>query len=145
MKFTPKTDDELNSMNLIQEGNYNFEVLEAKSQLSKSGNEMIKVKLGLWDNNGVMRVMFDYLLEAMAHKLHHFCDSTGLREKYNSGELNDTDCLSKTGTVHIVIEKGKEKPEGGNYPDRNSVKDYLTKSDSVEVKKDHFINDDVPF
>lgn len=140
MKFTPKTNEELSELGLIKDGIYNFEVLESAQQLSKSGNEMIKVKLGVWDSKGVMRVIFDYLLEAMPHKLHHFCETTGLKDKYNIGELNAEDCLHKSGKVHITIEKGKEKSEGGFYPDKNSVKDYVK-----EDKKVDLLNDEIPF
>ena len=140
MKFTPKTDEELAEFNLIKDGIYDFEVLESAQQLSRSGNEMIKLKLGLWDSKGVMRVIFDYLLEAMPHKLHHFCEATGLKDKYKIGELTPEDCMSKSGKVHITIEKGKEKQDGGRYPDRNSVKDYIK-----EDKKVDLLNDDLPF
>ncbi len=140
MKFTPKTNEELSSIGLIKDGVYNFDVLEASDETSKSGNDMIKIKLGLWDERGVMRVIYDYLLEAMPHKLIHFCESTVGIDKYKSGELTAEDCVNKSGKVHITIEKGKEKPEGGLYPDRNSVKDYVK-----EDKTNDHLNDEIPF
>lgn len=143
MKVTPKTEDELRSNNLIPEGIYNFEILEAVEKLSKSGNEMIELKLGLWDKSGIMRIVFDYLLDAMEHKLRHFCVVTGLEDKYQSEQITAEDCLNKSGKVHLVIQKGKGKPDGTKYPDRNSVQDYV--SSESDVKKDNFNDDDLPF
>lgn len=145
MKVTPRTEEDLKSINLIPEGIYNFEVLEATEKLSKSGNEMIELKLGIWDNNGTMRVIFDYLLDAMEHKLRHFCVVTGLEDKYKSEEITSNDCIGKSGKAHLVIQKGKDKQDGTKYPDRNSVQDYVTDDKKIEVKKDDFINDDLPF
>ena len=148
MKVTPKTEDELKAINLIPEGIYNFEVLEAVEKLSKSNNEMIELKLGIWDDNGNMRVIFDYLLDAMEHKLRHFCVITKNMERYDSKNLLPEHCIGNSGKVHLIIQKGKDKPDGTKYPDRNSVQDYVLSDTAVEVKKDefiNFINDDLAF
>lgn len=149
MRFTPKTEQELQAMALVEPGEYSFQVIEALDQTAKSGNEMIKLKLKIWDNMGRERLIFDYVLEAMAFKLRHFCDATGLTEKYEAGELRASDCPGRAGKLDLSLETGKQKPEGGYYPDKNSVKDYI-KSDGVvakpvEAAKDEFQDDTIPF
>lgn len=151
MRFKPQTEQEIQAMSLIEAGTYPFEVLEAEDTKSKSGNEMIKVKLRIWDNMGRERMVFDYLLEAMAFKLRHFCDATGLLDKYEAGSLQASDLLSRNGKLELEVEVGKAKPDGsGNYPDKNRVGDYV-KSDGAVSKpvakagEPDFIDDDLPF
>jgi hypothetical protein len=149
MRFTPKTEQELQAMSLVEPGQYSFQVVEAQDQVAKSGNEMIKLKLKIWDNAGRERLIFDYVLEAMAFKLRHFCDATGLTEKYESGELRASDCPGKAGKLELALEQGKQKPEGGYYPDKNTVKDYIKPEGAVskpaEAPKDEFDSQDIPF
>ncbi len=151
MNFPPKTEEEIQAMGLIEEGTYPFEVLEAKDSKSKSGNEMIELKLRIWDNLGRERQCFDYLLEAMAFKLRHFCEAVGLLDKYNAGTLLASDCLSRCGKLELVVQPGKQKPDGSYYQDKNSVKDYVKPEGgavtaSTEAAKDSdFKDDDVPF
>lgn len=147
MKFTPKTREQLQQMSLMPDGIYPFEVIEAMSTISKSDNEMIKLTLKVWDHNGIERIINDYLLEAYLFKLLSFCESTNLLDKYDSGTVLDTDCYGKTGKVHIIVKKGKpipNDPERKNYPDSNSVKEYL-KPDKALGEKSNSSNNDVPF
>lgn len=143
MKVTQRTDQELQNMNLIDPGQYPFEIIESVQRLSKSGNEMIALKLKIWDINGHERIVFDYLLDSMAHKVKSFCRSVGLLDKYESGELLPTDCLGKCGSLNLVIQKDKT----GQYSDRNSVKDYLNETIVAKAKpaETEFKDDDIPF
>ena len=149
MRFTPRTPEEIQSMTLIAPGTYDFTVVESKEMLSKSGNEMIKLQLKVWDMNGNERSVFDYLLEAMAFKLRHFCEATGLLNKYEEGGFNAEDCLGKSGKVEIIIQEGNFKPDGSKYADKNAVKDYCKPIDGAKVdapKSDDFDNsDEIPF
>ncbi len=154
MQFKPKTQEEImfesNAISLIMPGIYSFEVVEATNKLSKAGNEMIELKLKVWDDNGRERIIFDYLLESMAHKLKHFCESAGLLDKYEMGNIDEMDCMGKSGLVDIIIQKGNKKPDGSMYADRNSVKDYLIKEGFTKPKltlaaNNDIIDDDIPF
>jgi hypothetical protein len=143
MRFAPKTELELETMSLLEPGIYPFQVTNASNETSKSGNDMIKLTLTIWGKDGSMHCIFDYLLEAMAYKLRHFCESTNLLTKYESGELYPGDCINVQGNLEIIIQEGKERPDGTKYMSRNSVKDYVVKKDKVtgEVFKD----DDIEF
>ena len=127
MNFKPKTKEEIESMGLLKAGRYPFQVADAKDKTSKNGNEMIELNIELYGNEGKSYRIFDYLLEALPGKLFSFCVATGMEHHYHAGSLTSTDCIGKSGHVEIEIQKGKENPQGGTYPDRNSVKKYVTK------------------
>ena len=148
MRFNPRSEQELAQMGLLPEGEYDYSVIEAKDSLSKaSGKEMVEMKIAVWDKEGREHVMFDYLIESMGHKLRHFCEANNLLDKYTAGEIHANDCRGKQGKVFIIIQKGKPNPNGGYYPDRNSVKDYAiheTLGQPVKVA-DNYLNDEIPF
>lgn len=120
MRFTPKTEDELARASLLEAGVYPFEVLVASEGLSKTGNEMIKLKLNVFGNSGEQVHVFDYLLEKLEFKLRHFCETIGLLEKYEKGTLSEMDCEGKSGFVKIAIE-----PANDRFGPKNVVKDYI--------------------
>lgn len=122
MKFNPMSEEELAKSSLLEPGVYPFEVLAASEELSKAGNEMIKLKLNVFGNSGEQVHVFDYLLEKLAFKLRHFAEATGLLDKYESGTLSELDCENKTGFVKIAMEPGN-----GGYGPKNTVKDYVVK------------------
>ena len=117
MKFTPMTEAEIVSASLLEAGEYPFEVLAASEEISKAGNEMIRVKLAVFGPNGQQAHVYDYLMEKMAFKLRHFCETTGLIAKYEAGTLGELDCAGKTGRVKLAVE-----PANGKYDAKNVVK-----------------------
>lgn len=121
MQFTPRSEKEVSQYSLIPKGEYDFEVLEAEDCVSKnSGNEQIKLKLGLYVGDK-RRLVWDYLLPALEYKLRHFCDSVGLLAKYENGTLTAEDCVGRSGKCKIDI----QRDPGGFYEDKNVVKDYV--------------------
>lgn len=143
MKFKHITDEELQSLFIVDPGVYDFEVTAASDRISKNGNEMIELKLKIWDKKGNERIVFDYLLEAMKFKLKHFAECVGLEDKYNSDEIEASDCIGKMGKVDIIIQQGQPNMSGGYYPDKNAVKDYV-KSDKNMVQAQK-ANENLPF
>ena len=128
MKFTPKSEKEINEANLLPDKTKaSFEVLAAEDQVSGKGNDMIKLKVAIFLNGEQKTILFDYLLEAMAFKLRHFCQNTGLIEKYETGELTAADCMGKIGGCLIGIQKDKT----GAYPDKNVIKDYIETDEDI--------------
>src|SRR3990170_3215969 len=98
MKFAAKTDKELEIMGLLPKGEYDFDVLKASDEISKEkGNVMIKLTLGVYPLEGERVTVFDYILEAVAYKLKHFCDSTGLAKEYAEGHLTADMCANRSG------------------------------------------------
>lgn len=128
MNFKALNEEELNDrqFTLLKDGIYHFRVHDASDEISKSsGNDMIKLTLEIRDKENVRHLVFDHLVEAMAYKLKHFCDATGLIDKYNLGQINAVDCLGKGGRVSIKQSLNQPRPEGGYFPDKNVVSDYV--------------------
>lgn len=132
MKFTPKTEKELYEDKVYPEGQYAFQIISAWDKQSKAGNDMIELKIQVYNNEGKFILVNDYLMESMMFKLLHACEACGLQDKYESGELVADDFIDKTGFLKLNIQKDKT----GQYPDRNGVKDYVVKVDEVGAIKE---------
>jgi hypothetical protein len=148
MQFKPKTEQELKdelALNLLPKGDYDFEVLDATDTLSKAGNEMIKLKLRVYDKQGKGVIVFDYLLESMAYKFKHFCDTVGLSSQYEAGKVIGEECIGKAGVLEIIIQEDKT----GQYGPRNSVKDYVVSvskhANGQPLAKSDFVDSELPF
>jgi hypothetical protein len=143
MKFTPKTEEEIQLGQLLPKREYMFSVKYAENTTSKKGNEMIKLTVAVYDDAGNGHMMFDYLLESMPSKLRHFCEVAELMEKYQLGTVDANDCINKGGVLLLDIEQKDD------YPPRNVIKDYVkTKAINKEIKKQtnpDGLNDDIPF
>lgn len=146
MRFVPKTEEEVSNFT-VPEGVYDFEIVNAIDTVSKSsGNDMIKLMINFYDNEGKLKSIDDYLLESMAYKLRHAAEACGLLKKYESGELEAEDFVGKTGKFKLVISKGRPKPDGGVYPDKNDVKDYIIDGKATKpVKAKPAVDDGIPF
>ena len=123
LTFQPKTEKELSEALLAPEGDYDFEILSAEPAVSAKGNAMIKVNVGLYKEDRVAWRIFDYLMPQMESKLRHFCDSTGLLSKYESGTLEAEDCKGRSGKCRVIIQADK----AGTFPDRNAIRDYIVR------------------
>lgn len=126
----PLSDKQLKDGDLIPKGEYDFSVQDAIDTYSQAGNEMIKLKIRVWMPDGRERTVFDYLLEALEYKLGHFCEATGLVDRYKSGLLEALDCIGKSGRLKIAIQSDKS----GQYGDRSVVVDYIP-SDEEEASR----------
>lgn len=121
MRFTPKSEKEMQEERLLAKGEYDAEIVDAEDAVSKSGNEMIKVKLRVM--NGSQNVLIDdYLLaiDSMLYKILHCCECCGLSEAYASGELEAHQLKGKNVRVKVKIDEGK-----GDFPSKNAIADYI--------------------
>jgi hypothetical protein len=154
--FPPMTESELQALNMVEDGIYDFNVMKATQKTSKSGNQMIELQLVIWDKQGKEHIVFDYLVSitSMVYKIKHFCDTVGLDKEYQSGSFDVMQCEGRTGKAHIIIQAGQPNPNGGMYADKNAVKDYvMTDSGAGKVDlsgntpepKDEFSDCDLPF
>lgn len=137
MNFQPKTVKELQQESerlllLARKEPYPATVESAVDKTSKSGNEMIEIKLKVFADDGSHRIVTDYLMEAMAHKLFHFAEATGNMEKYEAGTLSSDDCEGKELFVKIGID-----PANGNYVAKNVVKDYSSPQSELRHSATH--------
>ncbi len=147
MRFTPKSEKQLNEEKLLPEGDYPFEISGAENATSKKGNPMIKITVRVYKPDGQFILVTDYLMEAMLYKLLHCCQACGLEEQYNTGLLEPEMFVGKTGMLKLKVD-----PEG-EYPAKNSIKDYIKDAGKVTLPKDNLQkvldntveDDDIPF
>lgn len=111
-------------------GVYDFEIRTGEDTYSKSGNDMIKLTVDVYNEEGQKQTIFDYLLESVAYKLRHCADACGLTRQYEKGQLDAVEFEGKTGKCKINIQKDKT----GQYPDKNGIADYLV-DDEPKVTK----------
>lgn len=128
MRVTPRTEEEIKRSKLLAPGECDFEVRDAKDETSKSNNEMIHLILDVWDSNGDKALVHDYLLDAMPHKVRHFCYAVGLGHVYENGELEADACIGKSGRCLI-----RSKQDRG-YDPKNDVADYVVADSTKETK-----------
>ena len=142
MKFSPKKDADLNVFELRPPGTYDFTIVKASDEISKSNNnEMIKLKLELYTPDGNKFHVYDYLLESVAYKLKHFCSSVKLSKEYESGCIYADMLPTRSGKCIIEIQSDK----AGKYGDKNVVKDYCV-SESTQTDNCADVNtQDIPF
>lgn len=124
MNFTPKSETEIKKeeeqRSVWPRGQYDFEVVNYSDEVSKNGNDMIKLQLRVYHPDGGTRTIFDYLMPAIAAKLRHACDCMGLTDRYESGQLEAQDFDGGVGKLILYIKKGT-----GGYADQNAVADYV--------------------
>lgn len=137
-------------------GDYDFEVHDASEERSSTGNDMIKLTLWVFNDEGNKRTVFDYLVnsEKAQFKIRHFADAIGRIADYERGELDVNDIVDRTGRLALRI-----KPASGDYPANNSVGDYLPQKEDApratrpasrsaarpEPARPRDLDDDIPF
>lgn len=151
--FTPMTEEEIDSFSLIEEGIYDFSVVKSTKKISKSNNPMAELIIDVWDKEGKVHTVFDYLvfsnIPLNIRKIKHFCEAVGILEDYKKGQIPES-LESLSGKASISIQEGQEIPHdklngkapGSKYSAKNVVLDYLKK----EIKMDDFVDDEsIPF
>lgn len=150
--FQPMSEEELNSINLVDDGIYDFEVIKSTRKTSKSGNPMAELNIKFWDKGGQTHTLFDYLVFSKVNlnirKVKHFCDTTGLSKEYSLGELPE-ELKGLCGKFSLKTQGQQPDGRGGFYPAKNVVEDYI-KSDiitdaSQAGNDENFLNDPIPF
>jgi hypothetical protein len=149
--FTPFSDEELEAIDVVTDGTYDFEVIRSKKKMSKAGNDMAELNIKFWDKEGKIHTLFDYLVFSSVplniKKVKHFCGATGLHESYNQGKLPE-ELGGYSGKFILGSQDSQTNPNGGTYPKKNVVIDYIPiKKDETNAKKDANLpfSDDVPF
>lgn len=118
MKFPPKTRQELAEQFLIPKGTYDALVESAEEKVSKAGNDMIELTLRVY--NGEQEVLIKDWILPETLKLFNFCESAGLMDTYNAGELTGRSCQQANVAVRVDIEDAK-----GDYPPKNKIAGYV--------------------
>lgn len=148
MKFSAN-EDNMNSFEVLPEGDYEFEVEEAIIQESKRGGYQWKVTLRMDPTDGKpSRKVWEYFpeTEKMKWKFASFLKCVGLIPADSSEEFDTAlmkDAVGEIGKCHLGIQ-----PAEGPYPEKNTVKAFLRpeKEAAKEAPKAPVItSDDLPF
>lgn len=154
MRFTPKTEEEIQAEMLLPDGEYDFTVAKAEEKTSSSGNPMIALDLHVYRPDGGFFTVKDWVLEKFARKLRNFCGALGLMAQYEKGELSAKLIEGRSGRCIIASEKGRKKDDGsGEYPPKNVIKDYvlpkaakaLSESERAPAQTPLASDDEIPF
>lgn len=148
MKFTPKTEKEIEEANLWGVGEYDFTITEGTDTQSKAGNDMIVLTVQVYNEQGGYKIITDFLLEAIEYKLRHAAEACGLLEQYETGFLEGLMFKGKSGRCKLGIEKDKT----GQYADKNRITDYLVDKSKRSANggaatqtAQNDLNDEIPF
>ncbi len=147
--------------NLLKEGEYDAVVAASEDTVSKSsGNPMMVLTLDVFDENGKVHSIKDYLVftKAMMWKVVHFADSAGLLDVYEEQKLCSKIAVGSRVRVKIGMEDGGLIPEdklkgkilGSKYPSKNKVEEYVKQDEQKPLAKNSsgyepFIDDDIAF
>jgi hypothetical protein len=168
MRYTPYTEAQIQSLNVMEPGVYTFQVLEAittdnyNNQLKdKNGVDLAKLKLLVWDKDNRERTLYTYISGDgnFAYKLRHFAKTIGMIQQYEDGIFDINQSIGKSGHADLVIKKGTLKTDGSGemWADRNDVKDFVITANGDVVNHAHAtsqpqvpnglqeLEDDVPF
>lgn len=147
MKVTPISEADAAEAGLRKRGIYDFEVTDAEEKESSKGNDMIELKVKLFDAEGRSFWLYDYLVasEGMAYKVRHFAAATDMLPQYEKGDLKAIDCVGKTGRCQLGVEPAKN-----NYPAKNKITDYVPNVQGrlaplIASKAPEEMDDEIPF
>lgn len=149
MKHEAKTEEEINEMGLLEDGIYDFTIIEAEETTSKKGKDMFKLKLHIFDTKGEPLVIFDWVLPDFPKKYKHLHDACGLLDLYQSGETKSGDLVGNSGK--LLLGKGKPYTDSNGIERiNNSVVDYVKKDNltsyaGAAAKAAAALDDEIPF
>jgi hypothetical protein len=125
MRFSPVSEEEAATVNLLPRGDYDAVVKACTEKTSKkNGNPMFEVDLVVYGPDGKERKVRDWLvcIDTGQAKLQAFCKSAGQWDAYVAGELCAESFIDTSVRVKLGVEEGE-----GDFPPKNSVKNYLSR------------------
>lgn len=125
MRVKPVSSEEANSGGAeepFKPGEYDFTIQEAAETTSQAGNDMLKLKLHVFNRDGEKRTVFDYILSSQAGqwKARHMMESIGMTRQYEAGDIDPIEISERTGRLKLGI-----APATAQYPAQNKVQDYV--------------------
>lgn len=158
--LTSKQADDMAKPPLIEDGTYEFELLEFnhsdkdnKKLADSYGQPMTKICVKVWDIAGRERKVYTNLFwgeeNKMSYRTRHFAESINMVSLYESGQMLDrfNQCLGRKGYCDIYIQKERPKNDGTNgvWPTKNDIKDFKPIVLNSSKSLDQEFNDSIPF
>ena len=159
--YTPMTEEQAQRERyaLMEDGTYDALVTNVNERPSSTGNAMGELSLDVYDNEGKVHALKDYLVftPKMLWKIKHAADSAGFSKEFEAKQFRPRMLEGKNVKVNVRTQIGKPIPEdklkgkapGSVYPDRNVIDDYVmtdrgaVKYSSGPAHAD--MNDEIPF
>ena len=126
--------------NVLKAGEYDAEVLEATEARSSKGNDMLKIKLGVFRPSGSGQAwVWDYITET-SFKLGQIMRASGMEKEYLQGQVEADELVGKCFKVTLAVEAAR-----GDFAERNGVKRYGAAVAKKEAVSSEEAEDDIPF
>jgi hypothetical protein len=122
MRFNPVSEED--AAGVLPKGEYAAVVSKATEKTSKaSGNPMIELDLTVYAKDGKEKFVRDWLVctDGGQAKIQRFCKAINQWNTYQAGELSAATCEGANVIVKLGVEEGD-----GEYPPKNSVRDYFS-------------------
>lgn len=155
MKFNVNLDDK-KPENLFP-GIAKFKVVHHQEKVSKAGNEMMVLQLEIMDCQLSFSFIYDYFVCTQGWKIKNFLESCKCEDKFNTGNLEESDVLGLTGFCEIGVIEDKN----GVYQPKMGIIRYVLEEEGVNLwcessKENHLaeqknqqastvFDDDIPF
>lgn len=137
MKFNPIDYDKKETSSL-QEGEAKYLVINSEECVSKSGNEMLKIKLKITQENNGSSHIYDYLVSAdnCVWKISSFCKSSSNEGIYKEGSLTPEKIKGWEGLCILKKETSED------YGDQIKISHYIEEANKTN---EQIKDDDLPF
>ncbi len=149
MKHQALTEEQIAASGLLDDGVYDFTIVQVTEGQSKSGNDMFALKLHVFNTDGAPVIILDWVLAAFPKKFKHLHDALGLLDLYAKGDTKPEDLERKSGK--LLLGKGKPYTDA-NGIDRvnNTVVDYVKRENAETYAKasampKEVVDDEIPF
>ena len=151
MQFTPKTKDQFEQEEKERREKYlwpadtrcKFEVLYGVKEKDGNYGPYFQADIRVFKDANTWLDLREFLAHDSG-KFFSFCEATGLSDRYQAGQVDTFDIEGKSGECVLGIKKGKDAPDGGKYPDKNNIKEYIKPAAPI-LKGDPELNDSIDF
>ena len=134
MRFEPKTPEQLAEerlSRLLPEGWLPTFVISAKDDISKKGNDMWVIdNQFIHPHTSAIINVRDYVTNNMHEKIFGIAEAFGLKDKYQSGNIEASDLEEKRAYAFIKI-----RPAQNGYGPSNMIGDYISEARYKEMMK----------
>lgn len=152
MRYVALSDEELEAQTTqLSEGCATFCVTSAEEAVSSTGNDMIKLKIVVEDENGASGTVFDHLVSTpkTQWKIKQFLCGIGQEDHYKRGELLASFCDGAVGKCRIKKKADSKWFEIAEYINpENQEQDDKGEKEAKKTQGNSFGNDpdnDLPF
>jgi hypothetical protein len=122
MNYTPMTDEEIATANLIPDGTEcSFEVAAASLHTSKAGKESIKLALSVFNGDATRRI-YVYITPSFPMLFKRAICTMLSQEQYEAGGISPEAFEDKTGRVIVGVE---DNVYNGEKTKKNVIRDFL--------------------